>query len=158
MSYHTIEIQSDSRFRNRVSPEALRCAALATLEHQGQTTAIELAIVVADDETMRQLNRRHLGKDTPTDVLAFPNQTRGPFVSLPRTPHYLGDVIVSFSRAESQAAEADHDAQAELQLLVIHGLLHLLGHEDSTVGERDRMWAAQAEILRSLDVVVHLPV
>jgi probable rRNA maturation factor len=157
MSHHTVEIQIDNRFRNRVSSDALHRAAQATLEHEGQKTPIELAIAVADDETLRQLNRRHLGEDVATDVLAFPNETRGPFVSLPRIPQYLGDVIVSFSRAETQAAEADHDVQTELQLLVVHGLLHLLGYEDAAEEERDRMWALQAEILSTLDVVVHLP-
>lgn len=157
MSHHTIEIQIDDRFQTRISPEALRRAALATLVRQGQKTPSELAIVLADDETLHQLNRRHLGVDAPTDVLAFPNETHGPFVGLSGFPRYLGDVIVSFSRAEAQAAEAGHDILAELQLLVVHGVLHLLGYEDTAEEERAQMWAVQAEILRALDVEVHLP-
>jgi len=157
MSLHVIEVQTDEPFQAQVAPEALHQAALATLVHQGQEDACELAVVVTDDEALRELNRRHLGVDAPTDVLAFPDETRGPFVGAPGFPRYLGDVIISFPRAAAQAAELGHHVEAELQLLVVHGVLHLLGYDDATDEERKRMWEAQAEILRALRVEVHLP-
>jgi probable rRNA maturation factor len=95
--------------------------------------------------------------DAPTDVLAFPDATRGPFVAAPGLPRYLGDVIVSFPRASAQAAEAGHDTQADLQLLVVHGMLHLLGYDDVTDEQRARMWDAQSEILQALGVEAHPP-
>ena len=73
------------------------------------------------------------------------------------TVGYLGDVVISLPRAEAQAAEVGHDRHAELQLLVVHGVLHLLGYDDTGVEQRAQMWAAQAEILQDLGVEVHLP-
>jgi probable rRNA maturation factor len=63
---------------------------------------------------------------------------------------YLGDVVISVPRAAAQAREAGHSLEAEAQLLVIHGVLHLLGHDHAEAQEKDRMWAAQAEILERL--------
>jgi len=59
----------------------------------------------------------------------------------------LGDVILSYPRAEEQAAEAGHSALDELQLLTVHGVLHLLGYDDQEETARAEMWAAQEAIL-----------
>jgi len=157
MSLHTIEVQIDEQFRAQVQSEPLHRAALATLIHQRVEELCEVAVVVTDDEALRELNRRYRGVDAPTDVLAFPDEMQGPFVGAPGFPRYLGDVIISFPRAEAQAAEAGHDVRAELQLLVVHGVLHLLGYDDVTDEQRARMWAAQADILQTLGVEAHLP-
>ena len=156
-SLHTIEVQIDERFQVQLQPKLLQRAALATLVHQGVDEPCELAVVVTGDEALHELNRRHRGVDAPTDVLAFPDETQGPFVTAPGLPRYLGDVIISFHRAEAQAADVGHDVQAELQLLVVHGVLHLLGYDDATAKQRARMWAAQAQILQALAVKAHLP-
>ena len=141
--------------------DVLRRAALATLIHQQQErdaqAKYELAVVITDDDALQELNRRFRGVDAPTDVLAFPNDTRGPFVEVPGLPYYLGDIVISFHRAEAQAAEAGHSVEAELQLLVVHGVLHLLGHDDTEPEPRAVMWAAQAAILKALKVHVNLP-
>ncbi|MDY6876919.1 MAG: rRNA maturation RNase YbeY [Chloroflexota bacterium] len=157
MSLHTIEVQIDEQFRAQVQSEPLYCAALETVARQRMKEPCELAVVVTGDGTLHELNRRHRGVDEPTDVLAFPDETRGPFVGAPGFPRYLGDVIISFPRAKAQAVEAGHDIQAELQLLVVHGVLHLLGYDDVTDAQRAGMWAAQADILQALGVKVHLP-
>jgi probable rRNA maturation factor len=136
--------------------EVLRQTALATLMHHGAPD-VEVAIVITDDDSLQELNRRFRGIDAPTDVLAFPNEARGPFVSAPGLPRYLGDIAISYPRAAEQASQAGHSAQAELQLLVVHGVLHLLGYDDQQESERARMWAAQESILRALGVSVHLP-
>lgn len=157
ISTHNVEIQVDEQFQALVPPEPLQKAAIATLVHQGVVGACELAVVITDDEALHELNLRYRNVDAPTDVLAFPDETRGPFVNAPGLPHYLGDVIISLQRAEAQAAEAGHDLLAELQLLVVHGILHLLGHDDMVDEKRARMWAAQSAILSSLGVEAHLP-
>lgn len=157
-SLYTIEVQVDEQFQVQVQPELLCRAALATLVHQQVEETCELAVVVTDDEALHKLNLRHRGVDAPTDVLAFPDETCGPFIGAPGLPRYLGDVIVSFLRAETQAASVGHDVQIELQLLVVHGVLHLLGYGDVTEGQRAQMWVAQARILQALGVEAHLPV
>jgi len=157
MSFDNVQVQIDGRFQGQVQPELLHRAARATLVHQHVDESCALVVAVTDDDALRELNRRHRGVDAPTDVLAFPGEAPGPFVAAPGQPRYLGDVVVSFHRADAQAAEAGHDAQAELQLLVVHGVLHLLGYDDGTEEQRVHMWAVQAEILRALEVKVHLP-
>ncbi len=155
-SLHTIEIQIDEQFLAQVQPDLLHQAVLATLIHQRVEELCELAVVVTDDEALHELNRRHRGVDAPTDVLAFPNETRGPFVGAPGLLRYLGDIIISFPRAEAQATNVGHDVQTELQLLVVHGMLHLLGYDDVTEEQRAQMWAIQAEILQTLGGEAHL--
>jgi probable rRNA maturation factor len=87
-------------------------------------------------------------------VLSFPADEADP-----DTGHrYLGDVVISFVRAVEQAIEGGHTVEAEMQLLVVHGVLHLLGHDHASKGEKERMWVAQAKVLESLGVspkIVH---
>jgi probable rRNA maturation factor len=159
MSPYAVEVQIEEPYRaqQQAQPEVLRRAAEATLRHQRVVESCEVAILVAGDDASRELNRRHRGVDAPTDVLAFPNEAKSPFVDPPGLPRYLGDVIISFPRAKAQAAEAGNRLSAELQMLVVHGILHLLGYDDQTGPERARMWRAQQTVLDDLGVEVHLP-
>ncbi|HET90641.1 MAG TPA: rRNA maturation RNase YbeY [Chloroflexi bacterium] len=154
---YLIEVQIDQQFDDQLASRPLRQTAQAVLEHQQVPGPCELAVVVSDDAALYELNRRHRGVNAPTDVLAFPDDTRGPFVGAPGMPRYLGDVVISFQRAEVQASEAGHDTLAEIHLLVVHGILHLLGYDDTTEQQRARMWAVQAEILQSLGIQAHPP-
>jgi len=98
---------------------------------------------------VRELNARYRGVDAVTDVLAFP--ARGGderFVEGPEAAGYLGDVVISYPRAAAQAAAAGHSVADELRLLVVHGVLHVLGHDHVTSEEEAAMWARQEEILR----------
>lgn len=149
-----VEIQVDADFADRVDADRLRQAALATLRHQGLGGPAELTLVVTDDGTVRRLNRSYRGVDAPTDVLSFGNEEQEGFVTAPDAPRYLGDVIISFPRAEAQARQAGHSVEAELGLLTVHGVLHLLGHDHAGPGAKAVMWAAQADILRDLGVSV----
>lgn len=135
-------------FEGLVSPDLLERAAQSALQQQASSG--DLSVVVEDDAHLQALNLEYLGIDAPTDVLSFPS---GEAEEDPETGRaYLGDVIISYPRALEQSAAAGHPVQAELQLLVVHGVLHLLGHDHAEPEEKDRMWAAQNEILRSLDV------
>lgn len=152
-----VGIRVDGEFRMHVRTVSLEEAAVAALAHERAEHPWDLTIVVSDDETLRELNHRHRGKDAATDVLAFPTEAQEEFVLPPGFPHYLGDVVISYPCALAQASEVGHSVQAELQLLVVHGVLHLLGHDDMIREQRDRMWVAQAEILSMLDIEAHLP-
>lgn len=131
----------------------LERAAQAALSHSSLPEA-DLTVVLTDDAHIRALNRDFLHNDAPTDVLAFPAGEDDP-----DTGHrYLGDVIISLPRAREQAAERGHAPESELQLLVIHGVLHLLGHDHAGEQEKAVMWEAQTRILESLGVspkIVH---
>jgi probable rRNA maturation factor len=119
-------------------------AAERTLTHQA--VAGDLTILLSDDGRVRELNRQYLGIDTATDVLSFPASEADPDTGAT----YLGDVIISVSQAGAQARASGHGLEAEVQLLVVHGVLHLLGHDHAQPEGKERMWAAQADVLRQL--------
>jgi probable rRNA maturation factor len=130
-----------------LSQEDLTRAALAALQHQSAPQNAELTIVLTDDAQLHALNREYLGIDAPTDVLSFPSgEETDPESGAP----YLGDILLSLERAAAQAQSAGHAAEHECQLLVVHGVLHLLGHDHAEPAEKARMWQAQAEILAQL--------
>ena len=133
--------------------DVLERAARAALDASGAPEA-DLTVVLVDEARIQGLNRDFLGHDAPTDVLSFPADEPDP-----DTGHrYLGDVVISPARAADQAAERGHAVEAEMQLLVVHGVLHLLGHDHAEPGEKDRMWAAQAGALERLGLspnIVH---
>ncbi len=98
---------------------------------------------------LRQLNRDFLEMDRPTDVLSFP--LAGPDdLCVPGRAVFLGEIYVSLDTARGQARAARKPLHREVAHLVIHGLLHLLGHDHATPGERRRMSALEAWLLRGL--------
>ncbi len=129
-----------------IEPEIVEWAAAAALNHQVVEDDADLTIVLTDDEQLQDLNREFRDIDAPTDVLSFPASESDPETGR----RYLGDVLISVQRAEEQAAAGGHALEAELQLLVVHGVLHLLGHDHAEDKEKLRMWAAQAQILARL--------
>lgn len=141
MIFVEMEVETD------LSAELVERAARAALDLAGSPDA-DLTVVLAGDEQVRALNRRFLGRDAPTDVLAFPADEPDPETGR----RYLGDVVLSVPRAGKQAAARGHDAPSEIALLVVHGVLHLLGHDHVEDEEKARMWAAQAEALKRLGI------
>ena len=122
----------------------LEQAALAALGYQ--STDGDLTLVLTDDDQLHRLNRDFLGVDAPTDVLSFPASETDPETGA----CYLGDILLSIPRAAAQARAAGHPLADEARLLVVHGVLHLLGHDHAEADEKARMWKAQAEILENL--------
>jgi probable rRNA maturation factor len=139
-----------------IRASTLRAAGRAALHVAGAHHGASLAIVVAGDTALRRLNRDFLGINAPTDVLAFPAEGQGPGRS-GSCEEYLGDVIISLARARAQARDGGHSLIDELRLLVIHGVLHLLGHDHDTPRHKARMWAAQARALRRLGASIDSP-
>jgi probable rRNA maturation factor len=139
-----INIKSDFPFPK----ELLERAARAALEHQASRESLdsELTIVLTNDARLKELNRDYLGIDAPTDVLSFPASETDPETGA----RYIGDILISIARAQSQAKAAGHPLESEVQLLVVHGVLHLLGHDHAEAQEKARMWQAQTEILAQL--------
>jgi len=134
------------------APGWLEGIARQVLEAQGAGAEVELGLVIATEERVKQLNRDYRGRDEPTDVLAFSAREEvganlPPFVPPPDGVLHLGEVIISYSQAAIQAEEHRHSIKRELAILIIHGVLHLLGYEhDKPVLER-QMRAREAELL-----------
>jgi len=112
-----------------------------------------VGLLITDDENIKRLNLRYRGQDRETDVLAFGMENdQGRFISPPPLPPHLGDVVVSYPRAAAQAEACGHSIEKELDRLVLHGLLHLLGYDDQSDEERQRMWDRQERILRGFQM------
>lgn len=148
-----IDVRIDSASGRAVRPQLVRAAARATLQHASAPAPGALTIVLTGDAALRRLNRDHLGHDHPTDVLSFPSGEMDPETGA----RYIGDVVISLPHARSQAKAGGHPLSAEVQLLVVHGVLHLLGHDHARPREKARMWAAQAEILKQLKAPITGP-
>lgn len=130
-------------------PDLLTQAAQAALDSSAASDS-DLTLLLAGDEEIRLLNRDYLGSDSPTDVLSFPADEVDP-----ESGHrYLGDVVVSLPRAAAQALARGHAVEAETQLLVVHGVLHLLGHDHANADGKDLMWQIQAQVLDGLGLKI----
>ncbi len=125
----------------------------ATLRHVGLETPAALSLLLTDDETLRALNRRYRGIDKTTDVLSFPEED----LLNNDEPRYLGDIAISVAQARRQAAQGQHPLAAELQLLTVHGVLHLLGYDHEEPEAKAQMWALQATVLSHLNAPITLP-
>ena len=127
-----------------LDPALIEKAARAALESGSAPISADITIVLTNNAQLQQLNKQFLGLDTPTDVLSFPAGEVDPDTDRP----YLGDVLISVERAQAQALT--HPLEDELRLLVVHGVLHLLGHDHAEETEKELMWRIQREVLHSL--------
>jgi probable rRNA maturation factor len=108
----------------------------------------DLTIALDSDEALRELNHQYRNIDTATDVLSFPSHE----IDLDSGNLYLGDVIISYPRAVQQAKESGHSINTELQLLVVHGILHLFGYDHLSTDDKKKMWAIQDAVLKQLGI------
>ena len=135
-----VEIRVHSRFSARVNRARPTRVARRTLRAENATA--QLTIYVTTDTEIRALNRKFHATNAATDVLAFPAEE----VGSSKRP-YIGDVVIAYDRARVQAPAARWQIADELDLLAVHGILHLLGYADRTPRQRARMWKRQEEIL-----------
>jgi probable rRNA maturation factor len=142
-------VQVDPEFEARVDQHHLIDVIRHTLELEGKSGPSTVGLLITDDNNIRRLNLEYRGEDRTTDVLAF-DMTDGSdgFVSPPSVPPHLGEVVVSYPRALAQATEYGHSEEEELDRLVIHGMLHLLGYDDHSLRDREVMWAKQEAAVR----------
>lgn len=118
-------------------------------------------LTVADGETIREVNKEYRDVDSVTDVLSFPNlQVRLPFnaedypddVDMATGELLLGEIMLCYDRAVEQSREYGHSVERECAYLVLHGLLHLLGYDHMTDGEKTEMRAAEEKILTGMGI------
>ena len=138
----------------------LQSVAEQALVTQGADSRLELGLVITNQERVQQLNRSYLGKDEPTDVLAFSmlpeplatgeSEASSPFVPPPDGVLHLGEVIVSYPQAVIQAEEHQHSVKREIAILIIHGVLHLLGYEHDKPEVERQMKTREKEILSGI--------
>ena len=110
----------------------------------------ELSLLLVDDRQIQELNHRFLGRDKPTNVLAF-SMREGEYSSL--HPHLLGDLVISIETAKRQSRQSGLNEMEMITLLVIHGILHLLGYEhEGRKKEAREMAIKQKELYRHVSL------
>ena len=133
-------------------PVALCCtAARMAIAAVPPPTIVELSILLADDDRLRQLNHTYRGLDRPTNVLSFGGQAM-PMTLARGVPHLLGDVAIAAQTTDREAREAGKSLAAHLSHLVIHGTLHLLGHDHDNHIDATTMEDLERRILARLGI------
>jgi len=145
-SDHMVTIQVKRTVRLPLDKSILLQAAQLTLVSTKATRYSDLSIVIGNDALLNRLNLKYRQVDAPTDVLSFPSGEVDPDTS----NLYLGDIVISLPRALEQASAEGHPLVDELQLLVVHGTLHLLGYDHTEMTDKKSMQAAQDNILNQL--------
>lgn len=153
---YTIDLATEHPLDRSVGPELLVALAEAALRHQDAPGG-SVSIVIADDATVQDLNRRYRSLDEPTDVLSFGlgglaslaagAETAADFILPATAPLEIGEVVISHPYAERTAAATGRPVRDELALLTVHGVLHLLGHDHYWPGETAEMQKVEREIL-----------
>jgi len=136
-----VEVEvSDTQGHLAVDHEALKALVRRVLEGEGLERPSIISLALVDERTIHAVNRRHLDHDCPTDVISF-------LLSDPDEPSLAGELVVSVERAVALARRIGIDPWAELALYVVHGLLHLCGHDDLTARDAEAMRRREAEVL-----------
>jgi probable rRNA maturation factor len=143
-----MNIRITNTLRKRRLPKAVLGKKLGKLLQSLGLPDAELSVLFIGDRAMRTLNRTWRKKDRPTDVLSFPLQN-GQFAHI--QPDMLGDIVISVPVAARQAEAAGHTLIIEIERLLVHGLLHLVGY-DHEQGDREarRMERKERQLLKRL--------
>lgn len=127
---------------------AERAARAAVVAEGLDPSGCEIALLAADDARIAALNAEFRGKPTPTNVLSWPSGETPP----PGEPRFLGDLALAYETCRAEAAAAGLPEADHVTHLVVHGVLHLLGHDHVDPAEGDAMEALETKILASLGV------
>lgn len=156
-----INVLIDEGYEGYLEVSWLQSIAEQALVTQDADSRVELGLVITNQERVQQLNRSYLGKDEPTDVLAFSmlpeplatgeSEVSSPFVQPPDGVLHLGEVIISYPQAVIQAKEHQHSVKREIATLIIHGVLHLLGYEHDSPELERQMKTGEKEILSGIE-------
>lgn len=138
---------------SRADLRALESVALHVAQQLRLHPDTELGITLVDEARMTELHVEWMDEPGATDVLSFPmDELRAPGEGEQAEPGQLGDIVLCPDFAARQAAERGRTLDEELQFLVVHGMLHLLGHDHATQEEYDQMFALQDTLLAQWQV------
>ena len=156
-----INVLIDKGFEGYLEVSWLQSVAEQVLVAQDAGSKVELGLVITGQERVQQLNRSYLGKDEPTDVLAFSmlpeplatgkSEASSPFAQPPDGVLHFGEVIISYPQAVMQAEQRRHSVKKEVAVLIIHGVLHLLGYDHVEPEPERQMKTKEKEILSGIE-------
>lgn len=149
-----IALYDDHSFLNEAHKQLLMGVLTMASDYLKIEDTAEMSVTILDNEGIQLVNRTYREKDAPTDVISFAieDQVEGEFFidydSL-ELPRQLGDIFISFPKAQEQADLYDHSVERELGFLAVHGFLHLNGYDHQTEEEEKIMFDLQDEILEA---------
>ncbi|MGK0716001.1 rRNA maturation RNase YbeY [Leucobacter sp. W1153] len=147
----SVEINNESGIS--VEESVLQMLAAFVLESLHVHTQTEVGVMLVDEAAIEQLHVQWMDEPGPTDVLSFPMDELRPGRADATTPAgMLGDIVICPQVAMVQADAAGHDLAQELQVLLTHGMLHLLGFDHATPDEEAEMFGLQRDLLLSFAV------
>jgi len=142
-----LTIKSRQAFRRELDKKRLQKASATAFRLLGYETEPEVTLQVTDDQTIQKFNLQYRGMDEVTDVLSFENA----FTDPESGETYLGDILLSCETAKRQADIRGLDLMAELEMLLVHGILHLAGMDHASRSDWEEMSALQDTILSELN-------
>lgn len=144
----TVDIVNETTFT--VDASTMNGLAAHVLDAMKVHPDADLTVVFVDEPAMEKLHIEWMDEPGPTDVLSFPmDELRPGSDEKPTDPGLLGDVVICPTVAERQAVTAGHSTEAEIRLLLTHGILHLLGFDHAEPEEEKAMFAVQRQLLES---------
>lgn len=147
----TLTVSFDGEYYNSDIEKAI----YAALESEGVDFDCEIEVVIATEETIRDLNNQMRGIDRVTDVLSFPMfESMGDVLADEDGNVFLGSMVICKERAKSQAEEYGHSELREVSFLAVHSVLHLLGY-DHELGEKEEkeMFSKQEAVLNKMGIL-----
>ncbi len=148
----TIEIKSKYIVEDKKEyQEIIKKIVRESLEYEGFQEAIEVSVVLTNDDHIQKMNQEFRGLNKSTDVLSFPILEFVPNEIYARNEKgeiLLGDIVISMETAKRQSLEYDHSFAREIAFLTAHSMLHLLGYDHMTEEEEKIMFAKQEDILK----------
>jgi probable rRNA maturation factor len=144
---HAVALHVESTFARLVPRRSLAALGRRTLAAEGVPTPAELSVVITDDETVQDLNRRYRAVDAPTDVLSFGPGSDDAFMTPPGSVRQVGEIVISYPEAARGAEEAGGAIDEELAHLLVHGILHLLGYDHESPEEGRAMRTREEALL-----------
>lgn len=134
---------------NGIDEQAIIDVLEAVLAHEGVEADCEISMLITDNDGIRALNREYRDKDTPTDVLSFPQ-----YDEIPNMPYlYLGDIVISVERCEEQASDFGHSFEREFMYLTVHSCLHLLAYDHMNDDDKKEMRMREKAIMASVEIL-----
>ena len=152
---HEINIDIKPPYRGRLTQKWLRRIVEAALSAEKVDRPVELSLIITGDKEVHKLNRDYRGIDRTTDVISFAlneDVDGTDFVTPPDKISRLGEVIISYPQAATQAKANKQTIKAEMAWLVVHGLLHLLGYDHQGDASEAVMRKREDKILRGIDL------
>ena len=163
---HNIHIHVFDTYKSDIPSQKVRTLTRRALAEILPQSPTKMSVIIADDETVRELNKYHRGLDKTTDVLSFSFQHQGDyygdgpkpsqwtqdteFVLPPGEAEGIGEIVISYPQTVRQAKAQNKTPYDELAFLLAHGILHLLGHDHEQAQERTVMEAEQARLLTAM--------